>query len=312
VQIVGTKDPESSAAKIMEIKERLLEIANEKDPGLAAHGGGARDVSANVIETVRGRMIIVILEVDVRDAMGANAVNTMCEAIAPEIEKSAGGRARLRIVTNLATKRLAYAKAVWKKDSIGEDAVEGVLDAYAFAKADQQRCATHNKGIMNGIDAVALATAQDFRALEAAAHSYACIDGRYKPLSRYWKDENGDLAGDIELPVAVGTVGGASKTSPVARVALKVLGLKSSQEFSQVLAAVGLAQNFAALKALSTAGIQSGHMRLHAKNIAVMAGAAGDMIDEIAGRMEAEKNINVSRAKESLDLLRASRRGEKI
>lgn len=301
IQIVNAENPEQAVCKILGIKDELIAHANEKDKALVERGGGAIGIDAHVLQTIRGKMVIAGMEVNVKDAMGANAVNTMCEAIAPRIEELTGGKARLRIITNLSLKRTARASAVWKKGVIGEDAVEGILDAYAFALADKFRCVTHNKGIMNGIDAVAIATSQDFRALEAGSHGYACMDGKYKPLTRYAKDENGNLIGEIELPVAVGIIGGASRTNPVAKVALKILGVKSSKEFSQVLAAVGLAQNFAALKALSTVGIQSGHMKLHSKNIAVMAGAREDEIEYVSELMINEKNINVSRAKELLE-----------
>ncbi len=303
IQVVGTKDSQA-VKKILEAKEELLAIAEESNPGLRSHGGGAGDIEAYEIDSIRGKMIIVNLTANVSDAMGANIINTMCEFIGPKIEELSGGKARLKIVTNLATKRLAKARAVWKKDDIGSDAIEGVLDAYAFALADHYRCSTHNKGIMNGIDAVALATSQDFRALEAAAHSYAAIGGRYKPLTKYYKNENGDLAGEIELPVPAGIVGGATKTSPVAKIALKILGVSSSKEFAQVLAAVGLAQNFAALKALSTEGIQAGHMKLHAKNLSIAAGAQEREIEQVSGQMINEKNISTERAKEILDKMR--------
>lgn len=301
VQIVGSETPEKVSEKISEIREEILKIANEKDPALTERGGGAVDIDTRVIHTIRGKMIIASLEVNVKDAMGANAVNTMCEAIAPLLEDITGGKARLRIITNLSTKRITRASAVWKKEIIGEDSVEGIMDAYAFALADKFRCVTHNKGIMNGIDAVALATSQDFRALEAGAHGYASMDGKYKPLTRYAKDMDGNLIGEIELPIAVGTVGGASRTNPVAKVALKILNVQNAKEFSQVLAAVGLAQNFAALKALSTVGIQSGHMKLHSKNISIMAGAIGNEIDHVSELMANEKNINMARAKELLE-----------
>jgi hydroxymethylglutaryl-CoA reductase len=304
IQLVKIKNPEEAIHSILKIKEELLKTANEKDRGLVERGGGTIDLEAHALETIRGKMVIVNLTVNVMDAMGANAVNTMAEAIAPRIEEVTGGKSRLKIITNLAMKRLARARAVWKKETIGEDAIEGILDAYAFALADKFRCATHNKGIMNGIDAVALATAQDFRALEAAAHCYAAIDGKYRPLTKYFKDERGDLLGEIELPVAVGTVGGASRTNPVAKVALKILGVHTAKEFSQLMAAVGLAQNFAALKALSTEGIQTGHMKLHSKNIAVLAGAREKEIDIVSEQMTLEKNITVARAQEILETIR--------
>ena len=304
IQVVGIGDAKKAMNAILEKRLEIIQAANEKDAGLVERGGGAVDVEVRELQTIRGKMLVVHLVVNVMDAMGANAVNTMCEAVAPIIEEASGARTRLKIITNLAEKRLARARTLWKRDVIGEDAVEGVLDAYAFALADRYRCATHNKGIMNGIDAVAIATSQDFRALEASAHAYACSEGRCRPLTKYAKDGEGNLIGEIELPVAVGTVGGASRTNPIAKISLKILGVKSSAEFSQVMACVGLAQNFAALKALSTVGIQAGHMKLHSKNIAIMAGAHGDEIERVSAQMVEEKNINVSRAGEILDSLR--------
>jgi hydroxymethylglutaryl-CoA reductase len=254
-------------------------------------------------------MLVIHLFVDVRDAMGANAVNTMCEAISPMLEELTGGYVRLKIISNLADRRLARAKAVWKKEDLekstkgamkGNDVVDAILEAYHLAANDPYRCATHNKGIMNGIDAVVIATGNDFRAVEAGAHAYASVSGRYRPLTKYHKNKDGDLVGEIELPIAIGTVGGATRTKPEAKIALKILGVKSARELAEVIAAVGLAQNFAALRALATEGIQRGHMRLHAKNIAVTAGAKGDAIEKVAAEMVAERNISVSRAKEIL------------
>jgi hydroxymethylglutaryl-CoA reductase len=189
---------------------------------------------------------------------------------------------------------------VWKKDAIGDEVIEDVLDAYEYAAADIFRASTHNKGIMNGIDAVVIATGNDWRAVEAGAHAYAAYGGKYLPLTKYAKTASGDLLGQIELPMAVGLVGGATKTHPLAKIAVKILGVKSARELAEIIASVGLAQNFAALRALSTEGIQRGHMELHARNVAVMAGAAGAKIDEIAAKMIAEKNIRSDRAKELL------------
>jgi hydroxymethylglutaryl-CoA reductase len=249
-------------------------------------------------------MLVVHLYVDVRDAMGANAVNTMAEAIAPKLEEISGGKVRLRILSNLATKRLVRAKAVWKKEEIGADAVEGVIDLYNFAAADPYRAATHNKGIMNGIDPIVLATGNDWRAVEAGAHSYAAISGTYKPLTKYYKDHNGDLVGEIELPMAVGLVGGATKTHPIAKIAVKILGVKTAKELAEIIASVGLAQNFAALRAISTEGIQRGHMKLHSKNIAIQAGAIEDEIESVAKIISDEKKVNAARAKEVLEEIR--------
>ncbi len=255
-------------------------------------------------------MLIVHLKVNVKDAMGANAVNSMCEALSPELEKLTGGKVRLRILTNLAVFRTVKARATWSKKTLeestkgafsGEEVVERILDAWAFAEADSFRASTHNKGIHNGIDAVVVATGNDWRAVDAGSHSFAARTGTYKPLTRYSKDEKGDLVGEIELPMAVGLVGGATKTHPIARICVKILGVKTASELSEVLASVGLAQNFAALRALSTEGIQRGHMRLHAKNIAVLAGATGSDIERIADKMAEKKDVSVARAKELLE-----------
>ncbi|MEW6328997.1 MAG: hydroxymethylglutaryl-CoA reductase, degradative [Candidatus Micrarchaeota archaeon] len=264
IQLTKIKNVKEAQAAILENKKELLALANSRDSTLIRLGGGAKEVEARAILTPRGEMLIIYLYVDVRDAMGANAVNTMAEMLAPRAEEITGGKARLRIVSNLATKRLARAGAVFKRDVVGEDVVEGVLDAYEFARANGYRCATHNKGIMNGIDAVALATGNDWRALEAGAHSYACMSGKYQPLTSYEKNKSGDLLGKIELPLAAGTVGGATR-HPTARVALKILGVNGARELACVMAGVGLAQNFAALRALATEGIQKGHMKLHAR-----------------------------------------------
>jgi len=257
-----------------------------------------------VVESKQGPMVVTHLLVDCRDAMGANAVNTMAEAVAPLIERATGGKVYLRIISNLATFRLARAKAVFKAEAIGGEAVvEGVLNAYAFAEADPFRCATHNKGIMNGVTAVVLATGNDTRAVEAGAHAYAALRG-YKPLTTYEKNRDGDLVATIELPVAVGLVGGATASHPVAKACIKILGVKSAEELARVIAAVGLAQNFAALRALATEGIQRGHMELHARNIAAMAGAKGEEIDAVAEVLVRERKIRVDRAKEVLEEIR--------
>ncbi len=306
IQLVGVKDFEAAKKKILENKNALIESANSLDAPLVKHGGGARDIEVRVIESLRGRMLVVHLLVDCRDAMGANAVNTMAEALAPRLEELTGGEVRLRIISNLAVKRLARAKAVWTKKALetpeykGEEVIERVLDAYAFAAADPYRCATHNKGIMNGIDAVVLATSNDWRAIEAGAHAYAAMDGKYRPLTKYYKNNAGDLVGEIELPMAIGLVGGATRTHPIAQVCVKILGVKSAKELAEVCAAVGLAQNFAALRALATVGIQSGHLKLHARNFAVAAGAKGELIDLIAQKMIEEKKISHARAAELL------------
>jgi hydroxymethylglutaryl-CoA reductase len=252
-------------------------------------------------------MVVPELIVNTGDAMGGNAVNTMAEAVAPLVEEITGGRVILRIISNLADRRLVRATAVFDKKAIGgEDAVDGIVYAYAFADADPYRCATHNKGIMNGVIAVAIACGQDIRALEAGAHSYASRSGKYKPLTTWEKDANGNLVGKLEMPMAVGLVGGAAKTHPAARAAVKILGVKTATELAEVMAAVGLAQNFAALRALATEGIQKGHMKLHARNIAVSAGATGKMVDLVAQKMVEERKIRFDRAKELVEELSKS------
>jgi len=283
---------------ILEKKKELIELANKQDKILVEHGGGAVDIKIKKLNTKRGKMLVVYLLVDVRDAMGANAVNTMCEAVGRYLEEKMEGRTCLKIVSNYATERVVKATAVFEKESLGgEKAVEAILDAQELAINDVYRTVTHNKGIMN---AVAVATGNDFRAIEAGVHAYASRTGEYLPLTCYSKDKNGNLVGVLEIPLAVGIVGGATRTNPTAKTALEILKVKSASELAEVMASVGLAQNLAALKALATEGIQKGHMRLHARNIAVTAGAKGIGIDEIAERMIKECNIKVERARELL------------
>ena len=297
IQLVDVKNPTEAREKILEAKEQILAKANEQDPVLVKLGGGARDVEVRVITTNLGPMTIIHLLVDVRDAMGANVINTMCEAVSPFIEELTGGRVFLRIVSNLATYRLAKAKAVFAKEALGgEEVVDGVLQAYAFAAADPYRCATHNKGVMNGVIAVALATANDTRALEAGAHAYAAMGGAYKPLTRWERTVDGDLFGRVELPVAVGTIGGATAVHPVAKICRKILGVQTACELGEVMTAVGLAQNLAAMRALATEGIQRGHLKLHARNVAATVGATGELIDIVAKRMIEEGKVSYDRA----------------
>ncbi|MEK6953610.1 MAG: hydroxymethylglutaryl-CoA reductase, degradative [Candidatus Micrarchaeota archaeon] len=302
IQVVGLKNANSALREVLKNKKRLLEMAVGKDSTLVKLGGGPKKLDGKIIKTKRGKMLILDLLVDVRDAMGANAVNSMCEHLAPEIEKITDGKVRLRILSNLAVHRLAKAKAVWKKEIIGKDAIEGILDAYEFAANDQFRATTNNKGIMNGISAACLATGNDTRAIEAACHSYASWKGKgkYLPLAAYSKNKKGDLVGEMQLPIAVGIVGGATKTHPLAQLSLKILGIKTAQELAQILCCVGLANNFAALRALATEGIQRGHMELHARNVAIAAGAAWEMVDKVAAQMAKEKNVRVERAREIL------------
>jgi hydroxymethylglutaryl-CoA reductase len=307
IQAVGIKDPYAARMKVIHAKEEILKKANDQDPVLVNAGGGARDLNVKVIQTAQGPMLITELHVDCRDAMGANAVNTMAEAVAPLIERMTGGRVYLRIISNLAVKRLVRVSCLVPKEAVGgEEVVDGIVNAYAFAAADPYRAATHNKGIMNGIIAVVIATGNDHRAIEAGGHAYAAITDHYTSLSAWEKNHNGDLVGSMELPMAVGLIGGAVKTHPIAKIAVKILGVKSANEFGEVLAAVGLAQNLGALRALANEGIQRGHMSLHARNIAVTAGAKGEQIDIIAARMVEERKIRVDRAKELLDKIKTT------
>lgn len=302
IQLTGVSDPFAAKFAILETKRRILALANEKDPVLVNLGGGAKDIEVNVIDTAEGPMVIVHLLVNVKDVMGANAVNTMAEAVAPFIEQLTGGKANLRIISNLATYRLARARAVFARDAIGgEEVVARVISAYLFAKSDPYRCATHNKGIMNGVDAVVIATGNDFRAIEAGAHTYASITGKCQPLTRWEKNRDRDLVGTIELPIAVGIVGGATSVHPTAKTNLKILGVKTANELAEIIAAVGLAQNFAALRALATEGIQRGHMSLHARNVAIAAGAKGEQIDRVVEILVREKKVRIDRAKEVLE-----------
>jgi hydroxymethylglutaryl-CoA reductase len=307
IQAVDIKDPNAAKLRIIQAKEEILKKANDQDPLLVSVGGGAKDLDAKIIHTTQGPMLITELHVDCRDAMGANAVNTMAEAVGPMIERITGGRVYLRIISNLATKRLARAWCVVPKDSVGgEEIVDGIVNAYAFAAADPYRAATHNKGILNGVIAVVIATCNDHRAIEAGAHAYAARNGQYTTLSTWEKNENGDLVGSIELPMAVGLIGGAVKTHPIARIAIKILGVKTANEFAEVLAAVGLAQNLGALRALAHEGIQRGHMSLHARNIAIAAGATDELIDLVAEKMVKERKIRMDRAKELIEEHKAS------
>ena len=299
IQATGMGDPFAARQAILLHKDELMRMANDKDPMLVKYGGGVKDIEVYVIDSKMGPMVVTHLIVDCRDAMGANAVNTMAEALAPRIEQITGGRVYLRIISNLADLRLVRSKAVFKAEEIGgHEVVDGILLAAELAQVDPYRAATHNKGIMNGVTAVVLATGNDTRAVEAGAHAFASIAGRYKSLTRYEKNRDGDLVGTIEMPVAVGLVGGATRVHPVAKTAVKILGVKSADELSRIIASVGLCQNFAALRALASEGIQRGHMSLHAKNVAVQAGAKCDLIEIIAARMAAERRISVDRAVE--------------
>jgi len=304
IQVVGVQDVHNASFEILARKEEILKKANDQDPVLVSLGGGARDLEARIIDTFQGKMVIAELLVDCRDAMGANAVNTMAEAVAPMIEEISGGRVYLRIISNLAVKRLARAKAIFAREELGgEEVVDGIVKAYAFAASDPFRCATHNKGIMNGVTAVVLATGNDTRAIEAGAHAYAARSGHYTSLTTWEKTAEGDLAGTLEMPMAVGLVGGATASNPIAKLAVKILGVKTARELAETIVSVGLAQNLAALRALAAEGIQRGHMSLHARNVAISVGATGPLIDKVAEQMVAERKVRVDRAKEILQKL---------
>ena len=303
VQVIGLTYPHSARHALLKQRDAIIALANTRDKVLIELGGGCRDIEVHVFEdTPRGAMIVMHLIVDVRDAMGANTVNTMAESVAPLVEKITGGSVLLRILSNLADLRLARAllrltpEALTTPERSGAEIIEGVLDAYTLAAIDPYRAATHNKGIMNGIDPIIVATGNDWRAVEAGAHAYACRSGRYTSLTRWEKDRTGALVGTIEMPMAVGLVGGATKTHPLAQLALKILDVKSAPELAEIAVAVGLAQNLGALRALATEGIQRGHMALHARNIALAAGAKGDEVDRIAKIMAQEKDVRTDRA----------------
>ena len=299
IQLLDVPTPHYAKGKILEHKAQIAELCNAKDPVLVSLGGGVKDVEVRILDSIVGPMVIVHLLVDTGDAMGANAVNTMAEAVAPFLEELAGGRAELRILSNLADRRLARARAVFKKEAVGgEEVVDKMIAAYAFAAADPYRAATNNKGIMNGVIPVVIATGNDTRAIESGAHAYAARSGHYSPFATWEKNADGDLVGSIEMPMAVGLVGGATKIHPTAKVAVKMLGAKTASELAQIIAAVGLAQNMAAIKALATEGIQRGHMSLHARNLAATAGAKGEVLERIVKQMVAEKNVRLEYAQE--------------
>jgi hydroxymethylglutaryl-CoA reductase len=310
LQLLDVGSGEAARDKILRHRKALLEEANGIDPVLRDVGGGARDLEVRSIDASPiGPFLVVHLIYDVRDAMGANAVNTACERLAPRIEAITGGRVHLRILSNLADRRLTRSRcrvplaALAFGDYAGEAVRDGIIEAWAFAAADPYRASTHNKGIMNGVDAVVMATGNDWRAIEAGAHAYAARGGRYTSLSTWSRDERGDLVGELEMPMAVGIVGGATKVHPGAQGALALMEVKSAAELAGIIVAVGLAQNMAALRALATEGIQRGHMSLHARQVAVAAGASGTLIDEVAGRMVAEKVIRIDRAEQIMNEL---------
>jgi hydroxymethylglutaryl-CoA reductase len=307
IQVLDVPDPWAARFHLLAQKQRLLDAANQTGPVVVSLGGGAREIEVRVLaESAVGPMLVVHLLYDVRDLMGANALNTALETVAPLVEEISGGRVHLRILSNLADRRLARALCAIPTELLafdqysGSHVAQGIVEAWAFADVDPYRAATHNKGIMNGIDAVALACGQDWRAIEAGAHAYAARSGRYTSLSTWGRDREGRLVGTLELPMAVGTVGGASRVHPGARAALKVIGAQGARELAEVMAAVGLAQNLGALRALATEGIQKGHMALHARQVAVAAGASGDQVQVVAARLVAERRIRLDRAQEIL------------
>ncbi|WP_411558446.1 hydroxymethylglutaryl-CoA reductase, degradative [Plantibacter sp. MPB07] len=307
IQILDAVDPHAARLRVLEARDELLALANELDPILVSFGGGARDIDVRILPTRVGTQVIVHLHVDVRDAMGANAVNTMAEAIAPRIAEIAGSRTLLRILTNKADQRITRARAVFDADLLGgAQVVADIVAASAFAEADPYRAATHNKGIMNGITAVVLATGNDTRAVEAGCHSHAARSGRYAALSQFEQDADGNLVGTIEVPLAVGLVGGATKAHPTAQAGVALLGVETARELAAAIASVGLAQNLAACRALAAEGIQRGHMTLHARTIAASAGATVDEIGAVAARIVADRRIRVEYAREVLDELRAT------
>ncbi|MCS6835060.1 MAG: hydroxymethylglutaryl-CoA reductase, degradative [Anaerolineae bacterium] len=305
IQVLDVPNLERAQQALEAERDFLLREVDSIGGSIVKRGGGARGLEVRVFpQTAIGPMLVVHVLLDTRDAMGANAVNTAVEYLAPHVERLTGGRAHLRILSNLTDQRKAYAEGMIPHASLktadlsGVEAVRAIVEAAVFAEVDSYRATTHNKGIMNGIDAVVIATGNDWRAVEAGAHAYAARNGRYTSLTRWWQDEDGNLRGSIELPLAVGIVGGATRVHPTAQVAMKILRVGSAMELAQVMAAVGLAQNLAAMRALATEGIQRGHMRMHARQLAVAAGATDDMVRRIAEQMAQEGNIRLERAKE--------------
>lgn len=313
MQLLDVVNLHEARLKLYEHKDELLALADELDPSLKRRGGGARDLEVRIIEdSPIGAFIVVHLIYDVRDAMGANAVNTACERLAPQVEVITGGRVHLRILSNLTDRRLARTRCTIPVADLafdhftGEQVRDGIIEAYAFAAVDPYRAATHNKGIMNGIDAVVIAAGNDWRAVEAGAHAYAARSGKYTSLSTWGKDADGNLVGTLEMPMALGIVGGATKVHPAARAALKLMDIQTAAELAEIVVSVGLAQNMAALRALATEGIQRGHMSLHARQVAIAAGAMGVQVETIAAQLVAEKNIKVDRAEAILKGVQAA------
>ena len=305
IQVTELQIPYFAAQQILNQKQEILDLANEQDPILVKYGGGAIDIEVRVLNTKVGDMLIVHLIVNTVDAMGANATNTMAEAVAPLIESITTGKIRLRILSNFADKRIVRSRAIFDKNMLGgESVVQAIIGAWAFADADIYRATTHNKGIMNAISAITLATANDWRAIEAGCHAYASRTGQYRPLSKFSITNEGHLAGTIEVPLSLGIIGGASKIHPTARVNLKIMDIKCVEELSKIVASAGLAQNVAALRALVVEGIQEGHMKLHAKNIAKQAGALKEEAEKIAQEMVKIKKVRMDVAEKLLQQLR--------
>ena len=314
MQVLDLANVHLAQLSLLEHKEELLAEADAVDPVLKKFGGGARNLEVRVIQdSPIGPFLVVHLIYDVRDAMGANAVNTACERLAPHIESITGGRVHLRILSNLADHRLARARCTIPVQELafgefsGEKVRDGIIEAWAFAASDPYRAATHNKGIMNGVDSVVIATGNDWRAIEAGAHAYAARSGKYTSLSTWGKDKDGNLVGTLEMPMAVGIVGGATKVHPAAQAAVKLMGVVRASELAEIIVSVGLAQNMAALRALATEGIQRGHMSLHARQVAIAAGANGDLIEKVAAQMVIEKVVRIDRAEEILKSLESGK-----
>jgi hydroxymethylglutaryl-CoA reductase len=301
IQVVNV-DVKSVIPKVIAASDEILFLANSKSKTLSKMGKGAKEISCKEIRTESGIMLVVEILIDVGDAMGANVTNTMCETVAPLIEKITGGRVILRILSNYSTKRLVRGKAIFDKEELGgEKIVDDIIWAYEFAANDPYRAVTHNKGIMNGIIAVANSTGQDTRAIEAAAHAYASRSGKYTSLTKWKKDSKGNLVGEIELPMSVGTVGGIINIHQMMKICVKILGVKSAKELACIIGAAGLAQNFSAIRALASEGIQKGHMKLHARNIAISAGVPQENMEKVVSQMNKEGNVSVTRAKEISD-----------
>ena len=305
IQVIGVKDPYGALARIYENKEAILKQCNDQDPTLVSFGGGAKELEVHVIKGEAEKMVVAHLLVDTKDAMGANAVNTMAESVSPFIEKITGGKVVLRILSNLADQRIVRARGIFEKPFQGNrDELETFIRAYELAEADPYRAATHNKGIMNGVTAVALATGNDTRAVEARAHAYASVTGRYRSLTRWEIGDDDSIIGTIELPMPVGLIGGATQSNPVAKLAMKILEVKTAEELAGIIASTGLAQNFAGLKVLAGEGIQKGHMKLHARNLAAMAGAKEDEIDNVVKLASGQGKISYDKIKQIVLSLR--------